>query len=631
MTTYRPDIDGLRALAILPVVLFHADIPGFAGGYIGVDVFFVISGFLITSIIRGEISAGRFSIVRFYERRARRILPALFVMLAASVVLAAITLYPHQFLAFSRSVVAASLFVSSFLFESEDGYFDLESEQKPLLHTWSLSVEEIFYIVFPLILLGLRRQTQNRQIAVLGGIAGMSLLISSVALNQDPRSPSAFFLPYSRAWEIMLGALLAYNVIPRVRRWMLDGLSVLGIAVILLAVLSYSGDTIFPGTAAALPCVGAALIIYTGQHGPTIGGRFLSNPGIVWVGGISYSLYLWHWPLLVFAQAAMGDDLSRWSIGAVIAASFALAAVSTRLVERPFRGRHAILSRHSIFTFSGIGIALFTAIGLAGIYSDGWSGRYPPEVARILFAERDRDPRRDCLSTKPEATGCVYGEANAKPRVALWGDSHAAVYAVMLGELAREHNQSLLTFTMPSCPPLAGWALANQAWRETCIAFQNHTMQELLNAPSVRSIVFAARFAGYPINDSGSGFEVALRRTIEELQRAGKNIFIVYPVPELGAHVPTILARALESGALGEQLSQPFAEFQARLGTVSQFLDRVVADKSITAINPSRVLCDEDRCYFYRDGEVLYYDEHHLSLTGASKLAPLFEGIFGPP
>jgi peptidoglycan/LPS O-acetylase OafA/YrhL len=628
LISHRSDIDGLRALAILPVLLFHAGVPGFSGGFVGVDVFFVISGFLITSIIRDEMLCSRFTLAGFYERRARRILPAFFAMMMLCLVLAAWTLYPHQFLSFSRSVIGASLFVSSFVFRAEAGYFDLESEQKPLLHTWSLSVEEIFYIFFPLLLLFLQRYRVRTQVLLLGAIALLSLVASGVALDQDPRSKAAFFLPHFRAWELLLGAMLAFALNANARRPLRDLLSLSGIAMIAFAVFGYSHETVFPGVAALLPCLGAACILYAGQQGSSAGGRLLSTPILVFFGSISYSLYLWHWPLLVFAHARFGSSLSGWSIASILVFSCVLATLSTRFVEQPLRRRDRFLSQRQVFVISAIGLSALVAVGLAGVMSQGWSGRYPPEVAHILFAEQDRDPRwRECLHTNPDAAGCLYGDRSRPPTLALWGDSHAAVYAVMLGELAAKREQSIVTFTMPSCPPLDGWALPDQSWHDNCIAFQRRAMQRILASPSIHSVLLAARFKGYPIDRPDSGFGIGLRATIARLLSAGKRVFIIYPAPELGEHVPLAMSRALLAGQPLTDRTQPIAEFLHDFGREFAFLDALRATGTVAAIKPHQQLCDHQRCFFYRDATVLYYDEHHLSLSGTRQLKALFEPI----
>jgi hypothetical protein len=248
-----------------------------------------------------------------------------------------------------------------------------------------------------------------------------------------------------------------------------------------------------------------------------------------------------------------------------------------------------------------------------------------------LFADQDHDPRYDqCLKLKATAkgNGCIYGDVNVSPTLALWGDSHAAVYSAMLGDLAAARDQSLLAFTMPACPPLNGWALEQQSWRESCLAFQRRTMTRLLETPSIRTVLLSGRFAGYPIDEPSSGFESTLRQTIETLRHAGKQVLVIYPVPELGENIPVVLARALEGGELVQALSQPVSEFRDNFFTVLSFLDAMVASEGIGAIKPSEGLCDQDQCFFYRDGIVFYYDEHHLSLSGAARLRPLFENVF---
>jgi hypothetical protein len=398
---------------------------------------------------------------------------------------------------------------------------------------------------------------------------------------------------------------------------------------ILVAVSSYSKKTVFPGIAALLPCLGAALVIYAGQQGQTWGGRLLSTPVLVWIGTISYALYLWHWPLLVFARVAFGDALGTAGISAIIALSVLLAALSLRYLERPFRGARGLLKRPQVFQFSAAGILFFVALGVAGVRSDGWANRYPPEVANVLFAEQDRDPRqRECLNTKPENRGCLYGQRDAEPSLVLWGDSHAAGYSVMLGELAAERGQSLLAFTMPACPPMEGWTELHQEWRETCRDFQQLAMNRILESPSLQTVILSARFRGYPLDAPDAGFKSALRDTIQRLRKHGKQVILVYPVPEPDGHLPSALAQALKAGEPLLERTQSRAEFERTFAPVTHFLDELVASEMIRAVRPSERLCDEQQCVFYRDGIVNYYDEHHLSLSGADQLKELFRPLF---
>ena len=629
LTGYRSDIDGLRALAILPVVLFHAKVEGFTGGFIGVDVFFVISGYLITSIIYGEISRGEFSIVRFYERRARRILPALFLVLTCSVVLAAIVLFPKQYLSFSRSLISAALFASSITFYSESGYFDLDAEMKPLLHTWSLSVEELYYVFFPVLMLAVYRFAGGRYWQVLLVLAVASLLGSTVALIGDAKSNAAFFLPHLRAWELLIGALLAVARLPAVNQPMVrHALSMLGLGMIIVPIFAYSDATTFPGLAAVPPCLGAALLIYTGRGDSSFGGWVLSNPLLVYFGRISYALYLWHWPLLVFSRFYREGELTAVETASVIVLSVVLATISTFLIEGLFRGPTSKLSGRQILTFSVAGTVALIAIGVHGDVTKGWPERYSKDYQSIFKASRDKDPRqRECLFVRANAQGCLYGNAGAAPTVALWGDSHAAMYADLMGRVAGDSGQAVAVYTFPSCPPVKNWAIPTQSWRAGCLQFQETAFKELMASKSIRLVVIGAAFGGYPIAPAQSGFAKALESTVAELRRAGKKLAVIYPVPHYGEDVPTKLVRLATEHKLPKALSLPRQKFDTSSQASTAFLDGLVRRFDLRKVQPHNILCRGTECYFYRDGQVYYSDGDHLSLAGANQLEPLFRQL----
>ena len=633
MTKYRADIDGLRALAVLPVVLFHAKIPGFSGGFVGVDIFFVISGFLITTIIHTEIQENRFSLVHFYERRARRILPALFAVVAASCIAAALLLFPDQYRSFARSVVATAIFASSILFYRESGYFDLASEEKPLLHTWSLSVEEIYYVFFPLLMLAIAYVAPRLRIAVLTLLGIGSFAIAVIALQADPKSKSAFFLPHARAWEFLIGSLLA--ILPSRffdRPWLMQIAATVGLILVLAPVSLYSAETTFPGFAAIPPCLGTALIIAAGRANRTAIGQLLSNSALVYIGLISYSLYLWHWPMLVFARAYAGGELSIWQSLCVIALSLVVAALSLRFIERPFRGKSSLISKRQVLQFSAAGIVAFIGMGLHGDLTEGWISRYPADKVAIFTAHDDRDQRRKrCLSIATDAPGCTYGEQNAAPKIGLWGDSHAAVYAQMLGGLAAERGNSVLVHTMPSCPPVAGWALPRHSWRDACLKFQARAFERFKSSPSIEWIILAGRFDGYPFAEASSPFRARLEATIRDLQAAGKRIAVVYPVPYPGKDVPLVLKQLTVEGETPNDMRQPIGDFRRGFAREIKFLDDLVKSHGLMPIKPHAKMCDGTACYFYRDGVIYYHDSHHLSLTGARQLKPLFAPLFGKP
>ena len=340
---HRADIDGLRAIAVVPVVLFHAGVSQVSGGFVGVDIFFVISGYLITSLILGEMREGRFSLLSFYERRIRRIFPALFAVLAVCIVLAGTLFLPRELRSFDESLLAATFFVSNIYFYGSNGYFAAPPDTLPLLHTWSLSIEEQFYIVFPLLLsLAI---AFGRRIWV-GLISVLFLLSLAASIWVTPINPdAAFYLAPMRVWELMLGALLAARVLPRIESQAVrEMLALAGVALIAYAVFRFSTSTPFPGSAALIPCLGAAFLIYAGEdEGTTSASKVLSLRPLVFVGLISYSLYLWHWPLLVFARYWSVTSLTGWQSATIVIASFILAALSWAYIEQPFRRKRAAI------------------------------------------------------------------------------------------------------------------------------------------------------------------------------------------------------------------------------------------------------------------------------------------------
>ncbi|MCA3269878.1 MAG: acyltransferase [Thalassospira sp.] len=380
-TPYRPEIDGLRALAVLAVILFHAGFPAFSGGYAGVDVFFVISGYLITQLLLADHAAGRMSLRTFYERRARRILPALFLVMAVSVPFAALWLMPEQLLGFFQSLVAVSLFASNFLFWHNSGYFEAAAELKPLLHTWSLSVEEQYYIVFPLILGVIWRYGQRRMVAALFGLLLLSFAASEIAWRNGYAMLNFYLTPF-RAWELLIGSLTAALLFQRTAP-RLPGAALLGLVMITASFVLYDKETPFPSVYALLPTLGAALVLAFARA-DCAAGRLLSLPPLRGIGLISYSAYLWHFPLFAFYKIRVSHMVSTPAAWLLIGACLALAYLSWRFVEQPFRDKTRV-SRRGIAALSCAGIVLFAGIGLWGHVQRGFpetfAGRLSPEQA----------------------------------------------------------------------------------------------------------------------------------------------------------------------------------------------------------------------------------------------------------
>jgi len=340
---YRPDIDGLRALAVLPVILFHLEPSWIPGGFVGVDIFFVISGFLITKIIWREAQEQRFTFARFYERRARRILPVLFTVLTVSSCLALWMMTPAELSSYSETLAGAALFASNIVLFFQTGYFDAAAHQKPLLHTWSLAVEEQFYIFFPIVILVSLKFLKVRftlLLVVLGAV--LSFLISLYVTNKDP-SLSFYWLPF-RAWELLFGSLIALGILPELRsRVLRHAVSVVGLVLVLVSLAFYSSGTLFPGLMAAPPVLGATMIIWSGPS--SLIGRALSAKPLVFVGLISYSLYMWHWPIIVFAELYLIREPYLYELLAIFAVTVMVSYVSWRFIEQPFRNSEGLVKR----------------------------------------------------------------------------------------------------------------------------------------------------------------------------------------------------------------------------------------------------------------------------------------------
>lgn len=382
---YRPDIDGLRAVAVLSVLAYHLKVGAFRGGFVGVDIFFVISGYLISAIILKDIAAGKFSIASFYERRIRRIFPALIVTLIGTSILAYRYFLPSELTTYAKSLLAALFSLSNFYFWRHSGYFSAPVETIPLIHTWSLAVEEQFYLFLPIFLALAHRYFPRKIRFTVIVIALCSFAASAVGAFRDPTA--TFYLADSRAWELMLGVLISLDVFPEVSRpFFRNLLAVFGMLLICISVFAYSSDTPFPGVAALAPCLGAAMIIAAGLSGPSLVGRILSLKPVVFVGLISYSLYLWHWPIIVFQgmESVLVSGVSvRMAKLICIGVSFAVATLSWKFVESPFRAGHMRMPRATLFKFAAGAAAAVAAAGIAAITSGGFPSRYPSKAIQV--------------------------------------------------------------------------------------------------------------------------------------------------------------------------------------------------------------------------------------------------------
>lgn len=641
---YRPDIDGLRAIAVLPVVLFHFQIPPFSGGYVGVDVFFVISGYLITGMILPEIEASRFSLVSFYERRIRRIFPALFAVLIACVLCGGLLLLPNGLKELSQSVVAATLFSSNFLFWYISSYFDTAAHAKPLLHTWSLSVEEQFYVFYPLFLwLVATRATRHLNYSILCLVVG-SFLISIYQVHFAP--VTAFYLIPSRAWELLLGAGLAVGMVPGTASERLRNAAVvIGLALIVASAILYSRDTSFPGLSAIPPCLGTLLVIWAGQDRAPAASCILSWKPVVFVGLASYSFYLWHWPIFVFARFYLIRNLTAIESTLLIALSFALAVASLLLIERPFRRRDGLVTRRHVFAMSAGTMAGLVGIGVFGHLAEGWPGRFPNAMEQEI-ADRSYCTESTTLLVRSRQF-CRLGASDpSRPAIILWGDSHAYALAPLFKKLAEQSGVPIWMAWKGNCPPLLGvWPAflpPDYGCREL-----SEAVIDAIESMDVPVVVLAARFTtythgfdgdpegrGYYLSDdraNGSSsaasmqvFQRGMERTLFRLARTDRMVWIVQEVPEMLANVQEVWARAKITRLDVTPFELSLPHHHKRSAFVSSVLDALQTKVPFRRIDPAKMLCDDSRCRLQKDGRPLYFDANHLSPFGAQSLLPLF-------
>jgi peptidoglycan/LPS O-acetylase OafA/YrhL len=610
-TRYRADIDGLRALAVIPVVLFHGHVPALRGGFVGVDVFFIISGFLICSVIGHELRNGSFSILRFYERRCRRILPALFAMFVATSLLALVVLMPPDLASFGRSLLSSVLFGSNIFFWKTSGYFDGMAEFKPLLHTWSLSVEEQFYLIVPYVLMATAVWFRRRYVLVLLPLALGSFALSIWAVSHAPSA--AFYMLPTRFWELMLGGLvgLGASTGPE-RRWLREGLAALGLAAIVLAIVSYTDMTPFPGLTALLPCAGAALIIYAGIGGSSAVGRLLSLRPCVFVGKISYSLYLWHWPLFSLYRYQVGRELSALESATIIALSFVLSVLSWRYVEQPFRQPERVLGRRVIFrgaALGALGTAMFAGTAMA-------TGGLPARVPgfRIVDvpgeAEYDAGGEGDCFLGDPQTAADWGGERcfitrGQGPTVLLWGDSFAAHYVPGIKRQAARVRADILQYNLSACPPVFGFdSMSNPPCRDF-----NERVFDVIERYGVRGVIVSGRW-DYALRRHVTPEQVG--STMERLRDAGVEVYVLGQSPLFGNQVQTLFAQA------GGTSEQPTAWGQVTFAPDLNARLQAAMPSGVTFIDPLASMCELPACQYRRDGEFLLWDEGHLSAYGSS-------------
>lgn len=627
---YRPDIDGLRAVAVMAVVMHHLSTTLVPGGYIGVDVFFVISGYLITKIISGEIEEGTFTFGRFYERRVRRLFPALFAMLAGTLVAGWLLLLPSDYFATFRAALGTLFLSSNLIFwkSLDAGYFAPNAKLNPLLHTWSLGVEEQFYLFFPILMLFCARHAKRHVLAIMLACAALSLIAASVLVKDHP--VAVFFLSPFRAWELLVGVLLALNAVPaiesRVTRELVAGL---GLLAVVGASLLYDTATAFPGLSALVPALGAAALIHAGSSGTPTAIRILRWRPLVYVGLISYSLYLWHWPLIVFTRFSIGMESIAPYVPGLLVASLLLGALSFHFVEEPFR-RGGTFTRRRLGMIAAPAAMGLMAVCLVGLFRAGFTERFSPDVLAFDQARRPPIPFVECDRS---AEWCRLGADSIEPTILLWGDSHLLAWAPAWDRVLAAEGASAVFVASSGCPPLLG---VESRRMPGCAHVGERVRAFLTTHPELDTVVLSAHWTSYlgpkspmeggraerlaPVSQGPAA--VGLARTLRWLESEHRNVYLIAPVPTYKRNVPLTLAlrRAWNRERVRKTMEMHVEEQQEFFKVV-----RREDNPMLTVLDPAEWMC-RPRCALESKGVAFYRDSNHLSVAGALAYAENLRG-----
>lgn len=658
---YRPEIDGLRAIAVVAVVMFHAGF-GFPGGFTGVDVFFVISGYLVTGIIARAMDRGDFSILNFYCRRVRRIFPAAAVVTAVILLFAYRSTFAADYVQISKAAVAQSGFSSNVFFWLETGYFSRDVLTKPFLHFWSLAVEEQFYLVFPGVLMVVYRVGQTRR-RVVQGVIAIAVVSFVISIYGTQRHPSAtFYLLPTRAWELMAGALVALTKLKIEKPGRAESFSWIGLAMIALALFGLSKDSEFPGFAALLPVVGTVLVIVATSAVPTVVGRLLSLRPIVFVGLISYSLYLWHWPLLAFTRYLVLRPSSTMIASAVVA-SFALAVVSWRWVEQPVRRRQLLGTDRSLIIGCAVAWAALLIGPLFVVFNDGIPGRFDVMQATLIDDatwtgnNASRDVEQIERGDVPRFGQTRAGDSDKA--FLLWGDSHAMTWTDVIDRAASRTGRHGVAALHGGTPPIPGlWRTGMPGCREF-----NHAVMELIEREQIRDVILVSRWSVYvegysdadPQTDGRSDADVllsdgdassrtggdsldAMKRQIvalaEAMRQRNVRLWLVRQVPIQHSVIAEAAARNMLIGRdVNAIVPTTLAEHIQQQSSIEEFYEiaiPILKSAGGGVIDPASLFFDQQGNAVIRsDGNYLYRDDDHLSRSGASMLGPLLDELLG--
>ncbi len=638
---FRYDINGLRAIAVLAVVIFHFNPQALPGGFAGVDVFFVISGFLMTSIIFNGVEKKTFSLFKFYNARANRIIPVLAAMSAVLLVFGWFYLIPSDYRDLGRQVEKSSLFISNLLFAKGGGYFDTAEHTKWLLHTWSLSVEWQFYLVFPIIVALLYKIKKSRNFLLTFFILGtiISLILSIIITAKNPSA--GFFLLPTRAWEMLAGGLIFF--IPKEKVPYKKPLEFIGFFLIAISCYIFSTDTLWPSYNAILPVLGAFLILLAHQQNSI----FTKGSVFQWLGNNSYSIYLWHWPIVFFLHYFYKND-DYIFITAGIILSIILGWLSYTYIENPTRKKLSNLSIVKAYFLWFLSISILSLISIMIFKFDGVKNRFSNEINNISNTINDINPRRDeCLGKQDDSQlkKCTYGDGPLSLIVV--GDSHAS--AMLNGVInALPNNTSLISFTISGCPTVKNLKKTNMP-EYSC----GERVKDIINdiktnySTDIPILVINranAIFQGEPENDKSNQpiryintpslvfdeeYYAQMRNayvdTLKDLSASHK-VYITRPTPEAKKEISNLAAKIFKYHLPTQDLTITWNEYYERSKQAWKAQDMAAqSTKNIQIIDLSREFCDNETCYFTQNNLPLFYDDDHMSWTASLKLAPIFK------
>jgi peptidoglycan/LPS O-acetylase OafA/YrhL len=667
---YRKEIDGLRALAVMSVIFFHVGFTPFSGGFVGVDIFFVVSGYLISNILLTELMDSKFSLIEFYERRARRILPALFFMMLCSLPFAWFLMLPNGLKDYAKSLIAVPLFVSNILFHSTSRYFDIESELKPLLHTWSLGVEEQFYILFPIFLIIAWKLCRRLIAPIIFLITLASLMAAQWASKTHPIF--AFYELPTRGFEILIGALIAVYA-PRKLTPILDSrlskqfFSLIGLMLILYSVFIFDKKTPTPSLYTLIPVLGCSLIIIFANNSNLVG-KLLSAKFLVLIGLMSYSAYLWHQPIISFSKINSLFGYAPLNPFLIVVLTLTTGYLSWRFIEKPFRDKEAISSKLVLY-FSIFGIVFFVLLGCLAYKQDGFrslEGRIPPNLTWLSWGDRFESKGDICAPVPQKQTGismCNFGDLSSTREIVLYGDSHLQAISEELTKLFIELNIKGVKITVDGCdvvPSMRHYIGVSTDLSDACEIGFNNMLSYIKNNNAEVIVSSRWTFKLYPIkgfvedmpskNSEGGtendteyreyvsilngqisfGFnekKLALDKFINKLLSSTNRLYLIYPIPEISwdiARKNTAYYR--ENGTILKEISIPYSDFIKRNQFIESIFNQYLTSPNFKAIKPEDVLCNTfigGRCVAQFDTVPYYYDDDHLSDAGANLVVNL--------